>query len=221
MHTRIEEFRARLDASREAVRTRALTQSSEKSMSSGFDENESFTPVVVEAVDSTMDVGHEATSGTALHLNTSAPVKGVNSHRWLDSTARFAGKMAPFWNSTVTDFLNSKHNQNTPDGLEGNVVLALIDDGVDMFDTPQTNQILEGKSFDFHDEKVRPSFSSANGHGTVMASMILRVCPMVKVYPIRLKTYENAEGKNMQIDAGYAAKVSTSKYAYVKLSSDL
>jgi hypothetical protein len=222
MHTKIDEFRARLDASRQAVRTRALAQLSEKSsILSDFDDNDSFAPVVVEAVDSTMDVGHEATSGTSSHLNTSAPVKGVNSHRWLDSTARFAGKMAPFWNSTVTDFLNSKHHQNTPDGLEGNVVLALIDDGVDMFDTPQTNQILEGKSFDFHDEKVRPSFSSANGHGTVMASMILRVCPMVKVYPIRLKTYENAEGKNMQIDAGYAAKVSKSHYAYLKLVSDL
>jgi hypothetical protein len=31
---------------------------------------------------------------------------------------------------------------------------------------------------------------------------------MVKVYPIWLKTYEDVGGKNMKIDAGYAAQVS-------------
>ena len=79
-----------------------------------------------------------------------------------------------------------------------------------MFDTLQANQILEGKSFDFHNGMVRPSFSSARGHGTVMASVILRVCPMAKVYPIRLKTDHNPDGNAMQIDASYAAQVRSS-----------
>jgi hypothetical protein len=40
--------------------------------------------------------------------------------------------------------------------------------------------------------------------------MILRVCPMAKIYPIRLKTYnDSVEGKNLRIDAGYAAQVCT------------
>jgi hypothetical protein len=194
--------------SRQAARARAQDQIAiEPSINGGIDSNGTFARIEVKLADSSMDNDYEAASGSTSHLNTSAPIKGVNSHRWLESTARFAGEMTSFWSSTVKDYLESRNNRGIPEGLESDVVLALIDDGVDMFDTPQTNQILEGKSFDFHDGKVRPSFSSAKGHGTVMASMILRVCPMIKVYPIRLKTYESAEGKNMQIDAGYAAKV--------------
>jgi hypothetical protein len=45
------------------------------------------------------------------------------------------------------------------------------------FDTPVNDRILGGKSFDFHDGMVQLSYSSATGHGTVTASMILRVCP--------------------------------------------
>lgn len=114
--------------------------------------------------------------------------------------------MAPFWQKTVNEFLASRHNPGTTERIEGDVVVALIDDGVDMFDTALSDRILEGKSFDFHDGKVRPSFASAEGHGTVMASMILRICPMAKIYPIRLKTYPNANGKS-NIDAEYAAQV--------------
>lgn len=144
--------------------------------------------------------------GTA-HSSVSAPLT-ENSHRWLNSTSRFAGAMESFWKSSVESFLELKqHRPAAQEGPDSEVVLALIDDGVDMFGTPQTGRILEGKSFDFHDGKVRPPYSSANGHGTIMARMILKVCPMVKVYPIRLKTYESAQGKNMNIDAGYAAQV--------------
>ena len=134
------------------------------------------------------------------------PATGVNSHKWLDSTARFASNMIPFWEKTLESF----GDQRTQEGLENDVVLALIDDGVDMFDTLQAKQILEGKSFDYHNGMVRPPFSSARGHGTIMASMILRVCPMAKVYPIRLKTDDNPEGNAMRIDAGYAAQVGSS-----------
>jgi hypothetical protein len=131
-----------------------------------------------------------------------------NSHRWLNSTSKFANEMASFWGLTVERFVGSGQNKRTTEaGVENDVVLALIDDGVDMFGTNDTAQILEGKSFDFHDGKVRPAYSSAKGHGTTMAKMILSVCPMVKVYPIRLKTSEDAEGKNMNIDASYAAQV--------------
>lgn len=114
--------------------------------------------------------------------------------------------MTYFWQKTVQEFLSSKPNPGTTERLERDVIVALIDDGVDMFDPALSDRVLEGKSFDFHDGKVRPSFSSAEGHGTVMASMILRTCPMAKVYPIRLKTYPNANGKN-NIDAEYAAQV--------------
>lgn len=108
--------------------------------------------------------------------------------------------------ATLKEFMELRNNHGTPEHVEDDVVVALIDDGIDMFDTTLSNQVLEGKSFDFQNGKVRPPFSSARGHGTVMASMILRVCPMAKIYPIRLKTSPTPDGKN-QIDRKYAAQV--------------
>lgn len=140
------------------------------------------------------------------HFTSSGPAKGVSSHHWLDSTSRFASEMLPFWQDTLKHFMDSRNNQSTLERIEDDVVAALIDDGIDMFDTALSNQVLEGKSFDFHDGKVRPSFSSARGRGTVMASLILRGCPMAKIYPVRLRTYETPDGKN-QIDRRYAAQV--------------
>ncbi|KAK4151929.1 hypothetical protein C8A00DRAFT_44937 [Chaetomidium leptoderma] len=210
IRAKIDDFEAKLIASRQAARAQAQTLLPVKITAPGVfgvgDISSVFGDVEVIRMDSVADNERKVRSLDAPHLTSSAPVKGVNSHRWLDSTARFAGGMIPFWETTVNNFLESRQNRHTLGELEKDVVLALIDDGVDMFDTPETNQILEGKSFDFHGGKVRPPFSSAKGHGTVMASMILRVCPMVKIYPIRLKTYENAKGKNMNIDAGYAAQ---------------
>jgi hypothetical protein len=116
--------------------------------------------------------------------------------------------MIPFWADTVKEFLDLRQNRRTPDGLVDDVVVALIDDGVDKMNTRHAEQIiLPGKSLDFHDGKMRPAFSSSKGHGTVMANMILRVCPMVKIYPIRLKTYQTTGGKSPSIDAAYAAQV--------------
>ncbi|KKO96893.1 hypothetical protein THAR02_11002 [Trichoderma harzianum] len=91
------------------------------------------------------------------------------------------------WNNIPNKLLRPEDN------FESDVVVALINDGVDRLDNTLSGQILEGKSFDYHDGQVRPPFSSARGHGTVMASMILRICPMAKIYLIRLKTYDAIE----------------------------
>lgn len=200
---KIRDFETRLNDSRKTIQAEALAASRNKSVS---DNNAAFGHVEVTAIDSGTYEERTVTSGDVPHLSTSSSSQGVNAHQWLKSTAKFAGLMNDFWKSTVEEFLQSEQKQDTPERVQDDVVVALIDDGVDMFDTALSNQILEGKSFDFHDEKVRPPFSSAKGHGTVMASMILRVCPMAKVYPIRLKTYDNANGKN-NIDANYAAQV--------------
>ncbi|KAF7517226.1 hypothetical protein G7054_g13886 [Neopestalotiopsis clavispora] len=138
-------------------------------------------------------------------MTTSDQGQGVNSHRWLNSAVRFAKEMRPFWDSTLAEFMRSRQQQGTPEHIEDDVVVALIDDGIDIFDTTHPDQILEGKSFDFHDGKVKPPFTSAGGNGTTMANMILRVCPMAKIYPIRLKTCKTPDGEN-QIDRDYAAQ---------------
>jgi hypothetical protein len=212
---KITDFGSRFLASQEAARARAL-----EPMAPGIpgvdDINRAFGTVDVSVVKEVNE--QRKASPHDVSPLASAPVKGVNSHRWLESTTKFAEEMMPFWQSTVSDFVESNPKQNRPttDGLEKDVIVALIDDGVDKFDPRlEANQVLDGKTFDFHNGMVRPYYSSTQGHGTVMASMILRVCPMAKIYPIRLKTYDDsAEGKNMTIDAGYAARVCTMTIVY-------
>ncbi|RYP51145.1 hypothetical protein DL768_003492 [Monosporascus sp. mg162] len=204
INKKVNEFRTRLNASRKIVQDREIAASGNQG---ALDDGLVFGDVEVIATDSGTDES-KVTSRDSSPFTASAPVQGINSHRWLISTERFASEMIPFWQNTVKDFLESRQNRGTPERVEDDVVLALVDDGVDtfdMFDKSLSNQVLEGKSFDFHDGKVRPPFSSAKGHGTVMANMILHICPMAKVYPIRLKTYDNADGSS-SIDVNYAAK---------------
>ncbi|KAI2472565.1 hypothetical protein F4781DRAFT_428267 [Annulohypoxylon bovei var. microspora] len=197
---KIEEFKTRLNESRKTIQARGLATPGNQSVSNA---DIAFDPISVIVIEWNANK-NKATSYETAQPTADTSDKVVNSHRWLNSAARFAEEMNPFWKDTVADFLEWRQNQGTPEKIEEDVVIALIDDGVDMFDPALSNRVLEGKSFDFHDGKVRPPFSSATGHGTVMASMILQICPMAKVYPIRLKTYGNQSGKN-NIDADYAA----------------
>ncbi|KAG5663244.1 hypothetical protein KAF25_001180, partial [Fusarium avenaceum] len=125
----------------------------------------------------------------------------------LDDTSNktFARCINPYWESTVQRFLEARQDQGTPEGIENDITVALIDDGVYKFGIGRPHQVLQGKSFDFHGDGLNPPYLSAKGHGTVMASMILRVCPMAKIYPIRLRTNSDTSG-NSTIDPGYAAR---------------
>ncbi|KAL7793940.1 subtilisin-like protein [Trichoderma afarasin] len=199
MKQKVEEFRLRLNKNVREARSKDLKLGQEDAFQAT---NE--IEVLLEAID--MDSGSKLTARGVSNFTTSTSVKGLNSHRWLNSTSRFAGEMRLFWNNTLEQWKKIPNKQPRPeDDFESDVVVALIDDGVDRLDNTLSGQILEGKSFDYHDGQVRPPFSSARGHGTVMASMILRVCPMAKIYPIRLKTYDVSGGKS-QIDRKYAAK---------------
>lgn len=133
----------------------------------------------------------------------------ITSHQWLDCMDLFAGKFKPFWEQTLSDFLAFRGERagETAEGVEKDVVVALIDDGVDSCDDALAGQILDGKTFDYQEDSMGPHFVSAKGHGTVMASMISRVCPMAKIYPIRLKTRQGEDGKS-QIVVKSAALVS-------------
>ncbi|KAL6695518.1 hypothetical protein J3F84DRAFT_374578 [Trichoderma pleuroticola] len=195
---KVEEFRLRLNKNFKEAREKDLKLGQEDAVQAT-----SEIKVLLEAID--LDGGSKLTARGVSNFTTST-VKGINSHRWLDSTSRFAGEMKSFWDNTLEQWNSIPNKVLRPeDDFEGDVVVALIDDGVDRLDNTLSGQVLEGKSFDYHDGQVRPPFSSARGHGTVMASMILRVCPMAKIYPIRLKTYDVSGGKS-QIDRKYAAK---------------
>ncbi|KAI1387302.1 uncharacterized protein F4822DRAFT_279022 [Hypoxylon trugodes] len=199
---KVKEFQARVNKNLNTGTTRSLTFRSEDNSEPTKDTRQ----IKVKPEYANIDEERKLTMDDMPLLISSLPAKGVNSHRWLDSTSRFAGLMSRFWKDTLDEFTSSRKlgAQGTIEKAEEDVVVALIDDGVDVFDSAFSGQVLEGKSFDFHNGKVRPPFSSAKNHGTVMASMILRVCPMAKIYPIRLKTYE-VGGKN-QIVMKYAAQ---------------
>lgn len=130
---------------------------------------------------------------------------------------RFSGCMSRFWKDT-SELSRERLGQGASvvDGqaatdlgkLSKDVVVALIDDGVDSCDPAVSGRAIEGKTFDYQDGGVGQYYISAKGHGTEMARMILKVCPMANIYSIRLKTHISPEKGHSTIDAASAAFVS-------------
>lgn len=90
-------------------------------------------------------------------------------------------------NSSTATLVSGERSRFSPeDKKEEEVIVALIDDGVDNTHPPLVGKILPGETFAYNGDRVRPWFVSESGHDTIMASMICRVCPMAKIYPIRL-----------------------------------
>lgn len=103
--------------------------------------------------------------------------------------------------------------------LNDPVTVALIDDGVDLLDASLQGKgpQIEGQSLSFDhagdnepatSERAHPHYQSAGGHGTVMANMIFRVCPMAKLYVIRMETVPgpgDGNGAKARIEPGSAA----------------
>jgi hypothetical protein len=129
---------------------------------------------------------------------------GQNStQRWLQTTDAIAERVHNIWNKLVS----SKGRKSQPE-----VVVAVIDDGVDNTTQRLIGSILTGRTYgsDPNGERLSPWYVSENGHGTVMASMIHRVCPMVKIYPIRLRTstrHIDVKSAIKAIDAAVERKV--------------
>jgi hypothetical protein len=125
------------------------------------------------------------------------------SHRWLDTMDNFADRIKTVWARIEQSRANTS--------LAAPVIVALIDDGVDMCHESLRGKIFDGKSFDFGNplqRRMKPFWVSEKGHGTVMANMITRVCPMARVYAIKLETRYSADGMKSQIGIRSAAAVS-------------
>ena len=87
------------------------------------------------------------------------------------------------------------------------VTLALIDDGFDINEQSVIANIIGGKSFCQREKTLSESYYvTSQGHGTVMASLICRVCPTAQIYVVKLDEYLN-EKSERQITAKSAAKV--------------
>lgn len=133
-------------------------------------------------------------------LNTTASILGESSgssfpsHRWLECVDQFGDRIWNVWSKILSESKDKKPEE---------IIVALIDDGVDNTHPPLMGRILTGRTFGYEGDRIRPWYVSERGHGTVMASMICRVCPMAKIYPIRLNTLNQKD----QIDVASAAPV--------------
>lgn len=67
--------------------------------------------------------------------------------------------------------------------------MALIDDGVDLLQPALEKRVKAGISFTTYfssDTLTKPYYLSSLGHGTLMAKLISRVCPMAELYVARI-----------------------------------
>jgi hypothetical protein len=119
---------------------------------------------------------------------------------------KFADTIQNVWASVLRP---ESVRESLPAALQEPVEIALIDDGVDNSHTSLLKKISGGKSHDFGYEKdgqIRPYWVSGGGHGTVMARMISRVCPIAKLYVIRVETHTTKDLKQ-HINGPSAASV--------------
>lgn len=132
-----------------------------------------------------------------------------SNHSWLECMDAFAKEMSAIWK-----YLHVNQRSSTPKEPIQPITVALIDDGVELLDPAFQNRNYSGMtlSFDIADknmpktsQRMNPYHHSADGHGTVMASLIYRVCPMVKLYIIRIETRRDAKGKNRIVPHSAAA----------------
>ncbi|KAL3472351.1 hypothetical protein BJX99DRAFT_249704 [Aspergillus californicus] len=122
----------------------------------------------------------------------------VTVHKWLESVDAFSEQLK-------TLMVNIHTNSHKGDEIR----VALIDDGVDMCEKVFREKIMQGKSFAYYqpgNRREKQWYVSELGHGTVMAHMILRVCPMAKIYPIKLGTIRDPKKKHWDIQADSAVK---------------
>lgn len=129
-----------------------------------------------------------------------------NTEKWLKCIDHFADKIN---NLDISKLIRP----STAKSLQNDVVVAVIDDGVHIWEKDLQNRINGGKSFDMDANGASIHYRiSAHGHGTTMAKMIVRVCPVAKIYVLKIETHEGGGGGGATINPMSAAKVSAMKH---------
>ena len=130
-------------------------------------------------------------------------------HHWLDAIDAFAEQMDNLWRFIVKERTTAvsiavdevirargaigpaeRAEIEAAKGPPADIIVAVIDDGVDTTVGQLSGRVLTGRTFSYDEQsdRVRPWYVSEKNHGTIMASMVVRVCRNVKIYPIRLAT---------------------------------
>ena len=101
----------------------------------------------------------------------------LQSNRWLNCMDKFADELQ----NTCSEFVKPQNG----------IKVALIDDGADPYVESLRGKIWGGETFSRgfpHENGPSPYYRSTKVHGTVMADMICRVCPMARLYVYKLET---------------------------------
>ncbi|KAJ5087242.1 hypothetical protein N7456_010858 [Penicillium angulare] len=139
--------------------------------------------------------GQSMNSGRTASAANSSP---ASIHKWLESIDGFAAEL-----KVLMGRIKDTHHKGDE------IRVALIDDGVDLCERAFREKVMHGKSLGYYwdkDQRERPWYVSDTGHGTVMAHMIIRVCPMAKIYPIKLDIDKNPQTGASQIKPDSAVK---------------
>jgi hypothetical protein len=128
--------------------------------------------------------------------------RNLHPHRWLDTMDAFAIQIQ-----------NVAVPETRRDDLKEPITVAVIDDGIDLTLPALRGKIFSGTSFD-HDgpdeNRPVPYYISQDGHGSIMATSVCRVCPVAKLHIYKLETHTIGEAgtQTTQMTARSAALVS-------------
>lgn len=109
--------------------------------------------------------------------------------RWLRCVHEFSRSLSEVWDEVLKMRMDRLNEADEP------IVVAIIDDGVDILNPAIPNQVVNGgTSFALEaGQRLGPWWVSQTGHGTMVASLISWVCPMAQLYSIRVGQTENKE----------------------------
>ncbi|TGJ87155.1 hypothetical protein E0Z10_g1618 [Xylaria hypoxylon] len=132
--------------------------------------------------------------GVGQEQNKQTPIK---DHQWLEYMDRFSSGI--FTLPPDEEYIKSV--PNLPAELRRDVRICLIDDGVDILHKSITERIEDGgRAFgaytrDEYRGMARPFYNSTTNHGTLMANMMVRVCPFAKIASYRLDTRRGEDNR--------------------------
>jgi hypothetical protein len=122
-------------------------------------------------------------------------------------TAREQADTRHKWLTCMDEFADFIQGVDPPLPLREEVIIGLIDDGVDINEQSLDSKIIGGRSYCQRDRFLsRPYYVSNGGHGTLMATLICRVCPKAQLYVVKLEE-RRSENMKRQITARSAARV--------------
>lgn len=202
---RLEEFKGRLGASRRQIDETAELETMESEEPAPEDDDGSF--ITVHPPKARQTGGGEHSTPVAAAQEPKKDNGGFKQHEWLQIMNSFAEGVLTLRPDQYVQKLPS-----LPAELTRDIRICLIDDGVEA-EHKRISDRVDGGGMAFgtypRDEfpgMTRPYYLSTTNHGTLMASLILSVCPFAKITSYRLDT-RPGQDKGVHFTAKSAAKV--------------